>query len=89
MSVAFKGKRTDMAISQKVKLVIERTEDGYVAYPLGLKGIIVAEGDTYEEVLQSIRSAVRFHIETFGEEAFDEAVSAREVFIAETEVAVG
>ena len=69
-----------------IKLIIERTQDGYVAYPLGLKGVVVAEGDTYEEALAQVRSAVRFHIETFGSEVLEEASLAQEVFIAETEV---
>ena len=58
---------------RRIKLVIERTEDGYIAYPLGLKGVVVAEGNTYEEALSEVRSAVRFHIETFGAEALEEA----------------
>lgn len=51
------------------KLVVEQHPEGYVAYPLGLKGVVVGEGDTYEEALADIKSAIRFHIETFGEEA--------------------
>jgi len=31
-----------------VKIVVERHSDGYVAYPLGLKGVVVGEGDSYE-----------------------------------------
>ena len=58
------------ASRRRIKLVIERTEDGYIAYPLGLKGVVVAQGDTYEEALHQVQSAVRFHIETFGEEVF-------------------
>jgi len=72
----------------RIKLVIEKTDDGYVAYPLGLKGVVVAEGDTYEEALEAVRSAVQFHIETFGQEVLEEATAAREVFIAETEASV-
>jgi predicted RNase H-like HicB family nuclease len=49
-----------------VKVVIEKHPDGYVAYPLGLKGVIVSQGDTYDEVLSEVASAIRFHIETFG-----------------------
>jgi len=71
----------------RIKLVIERTEEGYVAYPLGLKGIVVAQGNTYEEALQQVRSAIKFHLETFGPEALEEAAGAQEAFIAETEVA--
>jgi len=29
-----------------MKIVIERHADGFVAYPLGLKGVVVGEGDT-------------------------------------------
>jgi len=72
-----------------IKLVIERTEGGYVAYPLGLKGVVVAQGDSYEEALNQVRSAVRFHAETFGPEVLEEASVAQEVFIAETEVSLG
>lgn len=51
------------------KVIVEKHSDGYVAYPLGLKGIVVGEGDTYEEALADVKSAIRFHMDTFGEEA--------------------
>ena len=70
----------------RVKVVIEKHPDGYVAYPLGLKGVIVSQGETYEEVLQDVKSAILFHIETFGLEVFDNAEPILEAFIAETEV---
>ena len=50
------------------KVVVEKHSDGYVAYPLGLKGVVVGEGDTYEEALNNVNSAIRFHIDTFGNE---------------------
>jgi predicted RNase H-like HicB family nuclease len=56
-----------------IKLVIERTEYGYVAYPLGLKGVVVAQGDSYEEALREVQSAVRFHVESFGPEVLERA----------------
>jgi predicted RNase H-like HicB family nuclease len=58
-----------------IKVIVEKHADGYVAYPLGLKGIVVGEGDTYEEALADVRSAIQFHIETFGLEVlkYDEA----------------
>jgi len=43
--------------------------DGYVGYALGLNGVVVGQGDTYEEAMDDVRSAIRFHIETFGDEA--------------------
>ncbi len=48
------------------KVIVERHPDGYVAYPLGLKGVVVGEGNTYEEVIADVKSAIKFHIETFG-----------------------
>ena len=51
---------------KNIKVVVEKHPDGYVAYPLGMKGVVVGEGDTYEEALADITSAIMFHIETFG-----------------------
>ena len=51
---------------KRLKFIIEKSSDGYVAYPIGIKGIVVGEGDTYEEALADARSAVKFHVETFG-----------------------
>jgi len=36
---------------RQFKIIVEKHPDGYVAYPLGLKGVVVGQGDTYEEVL--------------------------------------
>lgn len=49
-------------------IIIERHPEGYVAYPVGLKGVIVGEGETSEEAIADVRSAIKFHLETFGEE---------------------
>ena len=56
---------------RNIKIIVEKHPDGYVAYPLGLKGVVVGEGDTYEQALADVTSAIRFHIETFGDEAFE------------------
>lgn len=48
------------------EIVVERYSDGYIAYPIGLKGVVIGEGDTYEEALSDVKSAIQFHIETFG-----------------------
>ncbi len=50
---------------KQIKIIVEKHTDGYVAYPLGLNGVVVAEGDTYEEALADVKSAIQFHIETF------------------------
>ena len=65
-----------------IKIIVEKHPEGYVAYPLGLKGVVVGEDDTYEETLTDIKSAIKFHIETFGEDAF-ETEEIIETFIAE------
>ena len=57
---------------RQYKIIVERHPDGYGAYPLGLKGVVVGEGDTYEEALADVKSAIRFHIETFGEDVLEE-----------------
>ncbi len=55
-------------MAREFTIVVEKTSDGYVAYPLGLLGIVVGQGDSYEEALSDAKSAIRFHIETFGAE---------------------
>ncbi len=55
---------------RQIKIIVEKHLEGYVAYPLGLKGVIVGEGDTYEEVLADVESAIKIHLEAFGGEAF-------------------
>ena len=67
---------------KEIKIIIEKHPEGYVAYPLGLKGVIVGEGDTYEEALQDVKSAIQFHIETFGKEVL-EGEDIIETFIQE------
>ena len=69
---------------QQLKIIVEKHPDGYVAYPLGLRGVVVGQGETYEEALQDVKSAIRFHIDTFGKEAFEIDPSVLEAFVAET-----
>lgn len=70
------------------KIVVEKTPDGYVAYPLGLKGVVVGQGNSYEEALSDVKSAIQFHIETFGSEMLELDPPVLEAFIAETGVNV-
>ena len=70
------------------RIIVERYADGYVGYPLGLKGVVVGQGDTYEEALADVKSAIRFHMETFGEDAFDEDSPVLETFMVNAEMAV-
>jgi predicted RNase H-like HicB family nuclease len=54
-----------------IKILVEKHPEGYVAYPLGVKGVVIGQGDTYEEALADVKSAIQFHVETFGSEALE------------------
>lgn len=71
---------------RQYKIIVEKHPDGYVAYPLGLKGIVVGQGNTYEEALSDVKSAIRFHIESFGEEVLEVEPPILEAFVAEAGV---
>jgi predicted RNase H-like HicB family nuclease len=51
-----------------VKIIAEKHPDGYVAYPVGIQGVVVGQGDTYDEALTDVRSAIQSHVEAFGPE---------------------
>ncbi len=65
-----------------LKNVVEKHSDGFVAYPLGLKGVVGGEGDTCEQALADYQSAIRFHSETSGSEALETESPVLEAFIA-------
>ena len=73
---------------KQFKVVVEKHPDGYVAYPLGLKGVVVGEGDTADEALADVQSAIKFHVETFGQEVLESDSPILEAFLAETKVAL-
>ncbi|MBW4688125.1 MAG: hypothetical protein KME40_24300 [Komarekiella atlantica HA4396-MV6] len=72
---------------KQFKIIIEKHSDGYVAYPVGIVGAVVGQGDTYEEALADVKSAIACYIEVFGKKILDDTPSV-EVFIAEAEIAV-
>ncbi|RCK76738.1 MAG: hypothetical protein ANABAC_3163 [Anaerolineae bacterium] len=74
-------------MQRQFKIIVEKHRDGYVAYPLGLSGVVVGEGNSYEEALENVKSAIVFHLETFGEEVL-QADTLLEAFIAEAGVSV-
>ncbi|MBN1830576.1 MAG: type II toxin-antitoxin system HicB family antitoxin [Deltaproteobacteria bacterium] len=73
---------------KQFKIVVEKHPDTYVAYPLGLKGVVVGQGDSYESVLENVKSAIKSHVETFGLGELESDPPILEAFIAETQVAV-
>lgn len=70
----------------QLKFIIEQHADGFLAYPLGLQGVVVGEGDTYDAALADARSAAKFHIETFGTDAFPSDSPLLDAFIVEAGV---
>ena len=71
---------------RQFKIIVEKHPDGYVAYPLGFKGVVVGEGDTYEDALSDVKSAISFHIESFGKEVIEMEPQIIEAFVAEARV---
>lgn len=66
-----------------LKFIVERHSDGFLAYPLGLRGVVMGQGDSYETALADAKSAAQFHIETFGAEAFDDDSDVEAAYVAE------
>ena len=69
---------------QSFKIIVEKYADGYVAYPLGIKGVVVGEGDTYEQAVADMNSAIKSHIETFGAEVLEMEDPLLDVSISES-----
>jgi predicted RNase H-like HicB family nuclease len=70
-------------MTRRFNLVVERHVSGYVAYPLGLPAVIVGEGDTYDEAMADVTSAIRFYFEHYAG-ADDFSGQPVEAFLAET-----
>lgn len=60
---------------KRIEIIVERHQDGYVAYPIGPQGVVVGQGDTFEKAVEDVRTAIHFRVETFGPNAinYDEA----------------
>jgi len=71
---------------KRVQVVIEKHADGYVAYALDIEGVVVGQGDSFEEALADVQSAIRFHLETFGDAVLDVDRPVLEAFVAEAAV---
>ncbi len=73
---------------QQIKIIVEKHPDGYVAYLLGVRGVVVGEGDTYEAAVADVKSAIKFHVDSFGPEVLDIQPPVLEAFIAEAAVEI-
>jgi len=66
---------------RRFKIIVQKSEEGYVAYPLGLKGVVVGDGDTFEEALEDVKSAINFHLETFGDEVLEQIAAPEDIYL--------
>ena len=73
---------------KQFKIVIEKHEDAYVAYPLGFNGVVVGQGDTSQDALADVKSAIRFHIESFGHEILNDQSPVLEAYVTEADIQV-
>ena len=69
---------------KNLKIIVEKHPECYIAYPLGIEGVVIGQGDTYDEALSDVKSAIHFHIETFGAEVLETETPVLEAFVAET-----
>ena len=75
-------------MEKQIKVIVEKHSDGCVACPLGVKGVVVGQGESYREALEDVQSAIAFHLETFGPDALvDGETPVVEVFVAEASMA--
>jgi predicted RNase H-like HicB family nuclease len=70
----------------KFSVVVEKSIDGYFAFCPELQGCYT-QGDTYEEVMENIKDAIRLHIEDRVENG-EEIPQAESVSLTLMEVAV-
>jgi predicted RNase H-like HicB family nuclease len=75
-------------MTKQFKIIVEKHDDGFVAYPLGLRGVVVGEGDTYDQALADVESAIKFHIETFGAAVLEGETPVLEAFITDARIAL-
>ena len=66
----------------RFKIVVEQHPDTFVAYPLSLRGV-VGQGETFEDALADARSALQFHLETFGADGLETESPVLEASIVE------
>ena len=53
------------AAGKRFAVVLEQAEDGWLAYPEAINGVVIGQGDTAAEALEDLRSAISFHLDTF------------------------
>jgi predicted RNase H-like HicB family nuclease len=78
----------ELVMSKDVRIIVEQQADGFVAYPIGLRGVIVGQGDTHDEAVNDVTSAIQFHVETFGAAELEPDEPLLNVFVTNARVMV-
>ena len=73
---------------RRAHFIVEQHPDGFIAYPLGVRGVVIGQGDTRADALEDARSALEFHIETFGADVLEPQADVLDAFVEEAEVAL-
>ena len=61
---------------------------GFCSLPIDIKGVVVGQGDTFEEALEDVKPAICTHVEAFGKDIADDGGPASGVFLTEAQVAI-
>ena len=71
-----------------IKIIVEKHAGGYIAYPLGVKGSCVGQGDTFDEAFACVKNMLVEYVEVFGQDVLEDIIESpiQEVFVAETRV---
>ncbi len=75
-------------MSREFKILVEEHADGFVAYPLGVEGSVVGQGDTAEAAIADARSALAAHVEAFGQSVLL-GEDVRRAFVREEQIEIG
>ncbi len=78
--------RRRFVVARTIKVIVEEHPDGFLAYPVGLRGVVVGEGPSAEAALADVQSAIQFHLETFGADALDTADPVLNIIVREAHV---
>ena len=67
----------------RIKAIVERQDQGYVAYLPGDNDDLVGKGDDPQEALEDLRGAIRFQVETEGKKI---DTSVQEILIIDIDI---
>jgi predicted RNase H-like HicB family nuclease len=76
-------------MSREIRILVEEHADGFVAYPLGVEGSVVGQGDTAESAIEDARAALEAHVAAFGESVLSAEGSLLDAFVREGEIEIG